>query len=139
MSFDPEALARLAEFARELDAPEGETFDELQQAREDEAAATREALRRRIAELDELANQARESAAQATREYRAKLAKQIDRVRHEPRLTRGQRNDWYRDLERGAIPADVFYERELQLGTYYSLRRKQQQLKRELAALENEG
>jgi hypothetical protein len=100
MSFDPETLAKLAHFAREIEAPEGERFDELQQARALERKTALQNLQQQIATLDEKGRLAWESAAQQARDFEAQLYRERQAILDNPRLTAPQRSALYREHRR---------------------------------------
>ncbi|HJP80906.1 MAG TPA: hypothetical protein VJ841_00720 [Candidatus Saccharimonadales bacterium] len=139
MTFDPETLARLAGFAREIEAPEGETFDDLLEAKAAARKAEIEALQERIAELSEASRLAWESAAQQARDFEAQLHGERRAILDNPQFTERQRSAAYREHLRtyGSDAGRRVFDQHL--GGYYAIKREQHQLTRELERMQDES
>ena len=139
MSFDPETLAKLAHFAREIEAPEGERFDELQQARALERETALQNLQQQIMALNEEGRLAWESAAQQARDFEAQLYRERQAILDNPRLTAPQRSALYREHRHTYGPDAGRRAFDQYLAEYHAIKREQQRLTRELERMQHES
>ncbi len=123
MQLDADTLAKLAAYGTNLEAPEGESLEDIQQARRAE-------LTGRIDELNARIKAIREAARQAALEHDRYLSETRQSILDSQAYTDMERRYALRDLNRYTITSREVYDRELR--SIPALRRQLQELQSQL-------
>lgn len=137
MNFDPTQLANLAKFARELDAADGERYDDLRQARTTEQEAE---LHERISKLKNEA-EAIQKITESLWTQHSDQQRQVHRdITEDATLTDRQRMARLFELLRGSYDLATIKHFESNIAAYQALRRTQHWYERQLDRMtHNEG
>lgn len=127
MNFDPATAAKLEKFARELDAPDGERYDDILLARNEENKNRRQAL---IAEMDQRILDAYNAAMALALSYNESQQKERQAILDDLSLTEGERTQRYNShLDDNPSYYTVFVRNA---GRYYRLLRTDRRLQKML-------
>ena len=139
MNFDPEQIARLAQFARELDAAPGERHEDLQQAQVSQREAAHAELNAKIAKLNAEAEAIREASEDLWSRHSEQQRNVHRDITENSKLSDRQRMARLVELLQSSYDLAAIRHFESNIAAYQALRRTQHWFERKLERMQNES